>query len=83
MVEKSICKMKNDKASGPSSVVTKMLKASSDICSELIADLANSIVCKNKMPSEWEDSFIISLFKGKGEALDRDNYRGLKLRYMC
>ena len=31
------------------------------------------------MPSEWDDSFIISLFKGKGEALDRANYQGLKL----
>ena len=31
------------------------------------------------MPSEWDNSFIISLFKGKGEASDRSNYRGLKL----
>ena len=31
------------------------------------------------MPSEWDKSFIISLFKGKGEASDRSNYRGLKL----
>ena len=43
MVEKSICKMKNDKTSDPSSVVTEMLKASSDVCSELIAELTNSI----------------------------------------
>ena len=40
MVVKSICKMKNRKASGTSGVVTEMLKASSDICSKLIADLA-------------------------------------------
>ena len=31
------------------------------------------------MPSEWNDSIIISLYKGKGEALDRENYRDLKL----
>ena len=31
------------------------------------------------MQSEWDNSFIISLFKGKGEASDRCNYRGLKL----
>ena len=43
MVEKSICKMKNDKTSDPSSVVTEMLKASSNVCSELIAELTSSI----------------------------------------
>ena len=79
MVEKPTSKMKIGKASGPSGVVTDMLKASSDVCSELIADLTNSIIHDNIMPSEWDDSFIISLFKGKGEALDRGNYRGLKL----
>ena len=31
------------------------------------------------MPSEWDDSFIIWLFKGKGKALDRGNCRGFKL----
>ena len=32
------------------------------------------------MPSEWGDSFVLSIFKGKGEAIDRGNYRGLKLK---
>ena len=74
-----MCKMKNGKASGPSGVVTKMLKACSDICRELIADLTNSMVQENALPSEWDDSFIFSVFKGKGEAVDRGNYHGLKL----
>ena len=56
-----------------------MLKASSDICSKMIADLTNSIICDNTMSNEWNDSIIITLYKGKGEALDRGNYRGLKL----
>ena len=79
MVVKSICKVKNGKASGPSGVVTEMLKASSNICSELIAYLTKSIVRENAMPSEWDDSFIFSVFKGKGKATDRGNYRDLKL----
>ena len=48
-----------------------MLKASSNICSELIVDLTNSMVRENQMPSKWDDNFIISLFKAKDEALDR------------
>ena len=79
MAEKSISKMKLGKVPGPSGVVTEVLKASSDVCCEMIADLTNSIIRDNTMPSEWNDSIIISLYKGKGEALDRGNYRGLKL----
>ena len=55
---KSICKMKNGKASDPSGVITEMLKASSDVCSGLIADLTNSTVCENTKSSEWDDIFI-------------------------
>ena len=58
--------MKNGKASGPSCAVTKML-ASSDICSELTADLTNSIIRENVMSIEWGDSFIFGVFKGKGD----------------
>ena len=32
-----------------------------------------------KVPTDWEESFIVCLYKGKGDALDRGNYRGLKL----
>ena len=31
------------------------------------------------MPSEWDDSFIFSVFKGKDEAINRCDYHGLKL----
>ena len=31
------------------------------------------------IPSDWEDSFIINIYKGKGDTLERGNYRGLKL----
>ena len=30
------------------------------------------------MPKEWNDSIIISLYKGKDEALGRENYWSLK-----
>ena len=31
------------------------------------------------MHPDWEESFIVYLYKGKGDAFDRGNYRGLKL----
>ena len=32
-----------------------------------------------KVSEDWRDSIIISLFKGKGDALSPSNYHGLKL----
>ena len=31
------------------------------------------------MPGDWQVSSIVNCFKGKGDALERGNYRGLKL----
>ena len=45
----------------------------------MIADLTNSTIRDNTMSNKWNHSIIISLYKGKGEALDRGNYWGLKL----
>ena len=76
---KAITKMKTDKAAGPSGIVAEMLKASGDTGARLVADLANDMVRNGVIPFDWEDSFIINIYKGKGDALERGNYRGLKL----
>ena len=31
------------------------------------------------MPSDWEMSIIINCFKGKGDAVEHENFRGLKV----
>ena len=64
-------------AAGPSGIVVEMIKAAGD--ATMIPDLANAIICNGKAPADWEESFIVCLYKGKGDALDRGNYRGLKL----
>ena len=79
MVLKAVAKMKLGKAAGPSGVVAEMLKAAGHVGARLIADLGNSMIRNGDMPSDWEGSFIINLYKGKGDALERGNYRGLKL----
>ena len=79
MVVKAITKMKTGKAAGPSGIVAEMLKASGDTGARLVADLANDMVRNGVIPSDWGDSFIINIYKGKGDALERGNYRGHKL----
>ena len=83
MVSSAVSKMKCGKAAGPSGIIAEMLKAAGDPCLQLIADLTNAVIYENRIPTDWEESFIISLYKGKGEALERGNYRGLKLLDQC
>ena len=45
----------------------------------LVGHLTETLFSCSVAPSDWEESFILNLYKSKDEALDRGNYRGLKL----
>ena len=79
MVKKAISKMKAGKAAGPSGLVVEMIKAAGGTGATMIRELATAIIHDDKVPTDCEQSFIVCLYKGKGDALDRGNYRGLKL----
>ena len=57
-----------------------MIKAAGDQIISSLTSLFNCIVRKGVVPTDWHMSYIINLFKGKGDALLRGNYRGLKLQ---
>ena len=78
MVTKALAKMKSGKAAGPSGIIIEMLKAGSKGI-VFLRELTKSVVKHGKIPEDWEMSFILNLYKGKGDALNRGNYRGLKL----
>ena len=61
-----------------SGVVAEMLKAAPDVFCKITADFMNAVIRDGKVPADWSDSIIVSLFKEKGNALDQNNYRGLK-----
>ena len=71
--------MKLGKAAGPSGIVVEMIKAAGDTSATMICHLATAIICDGKAPTDLEQSFIFCLYKGKGDDLDKSNYRGLKL----
>ena len=71
--------MKVGKAPGPSGIVAEMLKASRPTGVNLLVKIANSVIRNSDIPAKWGKRFIINLYKGKSDALDRGNYRGLKL----
>ena len=57
----------------------EMIKATGDTGATMIRNLATAIIRDGKVPTDWEQSFILCLYKGKGDAPDRGNYGGLKL----
>ena len=63
--------MKAGKALGPSGIVVEMIRAAGDMGASVIYDLAVAIIHDGKVPSDWEQSFIVCLYKGKGDALER------------
>ena len=79
MVKKAISQMKAGKALGPSGIVVEMIQIASDTGTSMISDLSVAIIRDGKVPSDWEQSFIVCLYKGKGDALERGNYCSLKL----
>ena len=79
MVKKAISQMKAGKAPGPSGIMVEMIRAAGDKGASMISDIAAAIIHNGKVPSDWEQSFTVCLYKGKGDTLERGNYRRLKL----
>ena len=79
MITKAITKMASGKAAGPSGIVAEILKLVGEAGAEEVRDLVENIISEGCFPTDWQESFIVNLYKGKGDALNRGNYRGLKL----
>ena len=75
MVSKAINKMKPGKAAGSSgvSIIIEMIKAAGDGVFVCLTSLFNHIIYIGRVPNHWHLSYIISFFKGKGDALSCGN----------
>ena len=74
----ALSKMKCSKASD---IIAQMLKASRKEGVELVRQLLGAVFCSGEIPADWEDSFILSLYKGNDEGLAYGNCHSLKLTY--
>ena len=54
------------KAPDLSGIVVEMIGAAGDTGASMIHDLAAAIIGDGKVSSDWEQSFIVCLYKGKG-----------------
>ena len=44
-----------------------------------LTNIFNYILFKDKLPEEWMMSWLLPIFKGKGDQLNPESYRGIKL----
>ena len=73
IVEMAISMMKSGKAAG---AVVEMIRTEGDTGTIIICNIA---LLNCSIRTDWGQSCIVCLYKVNGDALDRGNYRGLKL----
>ena len=56
-----------------------MLRAGGEECLFWMSDLLKAVWDKETIPVDWRKSLIGRIFKKKGEILECENYRGIKL----
>ena len=78
-VDAAIGKMKQGKSGGPTGVVSEMLKAAGETGTIWMTDVCNAVVRDGKIPEDWSRSWMVNVYKGKGDALTCSSYRGIKL----
>ena len=78
-VQCAMNRMKIGKASGPSGFALEMFKAGGDKCLKSLRNIFNDILFMNKLPEEWMLSLLVPIFTGKGDPLNPNSYRGIKL----
>ena len=44
-----------------------------------MTELPNRIIKEEKILTEWTKSYIVTIYKGKGDPMQCKNYRGIKL----
>ena len=77
-VRTAISKMKDKRATGPSGVSAEMFKAMEGVGVKEVTAALQQIAQESRMPDSWKYSTTIALFKGKGDALACNKYRGLR-----
>ena len=78
-VKIAIKQMKKGKAAGPLEVTVEILQAAGEAGIRWVMEICNAVLKEGKVPEDWKRSWIVSVYKGKGDALECGSYRGIKL----
>jgi len=78
-VRRAIKKLHNGRAAGPDNIQLELLKYAEEPDTAALHDLFMQVWKTGKVPAEWRDRIIVSLYKGKGQRTDCGNYRPISL----
>ena len=81
-VKDAIASLKNT-AAGPCGIAAPILKYGGRVVVEWLHRVITATWTSATAPSEWKGSLFTFLYKGKGDKLDPDNYRGISLLSVC
>ena len=71
--------MKANKLLDPSEMTSDILKAAGEPVVRHLSEVFRNSMIKEKCPHEWENSTTVPIYKGKGDPLQCNKYRGLRL----
>ena len=74
-----MAKMGKGKSCGSDELPIEAIQIILEYKPECIVEAFNNILRTNKMPNDWRKSRMVPIFKGKGDVLECNNYRGIEL----
>ena len=74
-----MAKMGKGKSCGPDELPIEAIQIILEYKPECVLEAFNNITRTNNMPNDWRKSRMVPIFKGKGDVLECNNYRGIKL----
>ena len=78
-VKNALRRMKQSKAFELDELPVKVWKCVREMGIKFLTTLLNKLLVGKRMPEEWKRSVLIPIYKNKGNAQCRGNYRGIKL----
>ena len=78
-VRTAVKKLKNGRAAGHDGIPPELLKCAIQPVSAALHGIFCEVWKSGRVPCEWRDGIIISLYKGKGSKAEYGNYRPITL----
>src|SRR5678815_4599354 len=77
--EEALRKMKSRKTPGEDGINIELLREGGDWLKALMLRFLNRCWVESRVPEGWGRSIIVPIYKGKGDAVNCKNYRGISL----
>jgi len=78
-VQRAIRRLRNGRAAGADDIPPELLKCVIDPVSRALHGLFRTVWKLGKVPAEWKEGIVLSLYKGKGSRSECSSYRLITL----